>query len=197
MGAAISNVRYDEFETYPLLVETNHSGGSMLAIPTTSRDPARAVMFINELHTNDEIVNLIAWGIEGLTYEVVSETPRKIVRVIEGSTWRGNVINWTLGNFFAHFLDENEEIDVKEQLYATKSGVPDHIALGFRFDPANYLDAMAAVDSALDERDRALRIGAIDISEVAAHIAAAEAAGFRDIQAAVQSQFDAWFAANR
>lgn len=45
----------------------------MLAISTTSEDPARAMMFINLLHTDPYLNNLLNYGIEGKHYLKVNE----------------------------------------------------------------------------------------------------------------------------
>jgi len=86
-------IEYDEFETYPLMVSTRHSGGSMLAIPVTSGDPAKAMLFINEMHTNPVLTNLLAWGVEGRQYTVVSENPTR-VKPMENDSWVPAVLVW-------------------------------------------------------------------------------------------------------
>jgi putative aldouronate transport system substrate-binding protein len=193
MSAALPGVEYDEFETYPLLVNTTHCGGSMLAIPSTSQDPARAMMFINEMHTNPELNNLLAWGVEGLTYEVVQTSPVKLVRAIDGNSWTGAVLTWTLGNFFSIYLADHEPLDKYELLAATKVGIPGHVANGYRFDPANWLDTITACNNAMEEFARPLRVGAIDTDEGLANlISAAENAGFRAYFDAVKADLQAW-----
>jgi len=187
-----AGIEYDELETFPLIGTTNHSGGSMYAIASTSDDPARAMMFLNEMHTNPDIVNLLVWGIEGLTYEVVQEEPVKLVRSIEGNTWTSAMNGWMIGDFFSIHLAEFEPLDKYDLLRATKE-VPSHIANGYRFDTADWLDTVTAINNALEEFGEPLRVGAVDVDEgLAAIIAAAEAAGFREYFAAVQADYQAW-----
>jgi putative aldouronate transport system substrate-binding protein len=196
MTQALVDVEYDEFETYPLLVDSRDCAGSMLAIPVTSGDPARAMMFINELHTNPEFTNIFAWGVEGLTYEVVQTSPVKLVRAIDGNTWTSAIQPWTIGNQFSHFLADHEPLDKYDLLRATKVGVDAHISNGYRFDPSNWLDTITAIGNAKDEYAGMIRVGAIDTDEgLAALIAAAEAAGFRAYFEAVKADFEAWLAA--
>jgi putative aldouronate transport system substrate-binding protein len=194
MSQTISNdIVYDEFETYPLLVNTTHCGGSMYAIASTSEDPARAMMFINELHVNPDLTNALTWGVEGVTYEVAQEEPVKLVKPIEGNTWVNAVNGWMMGNFFNIYLAEYEPLDKYELLAATKVGIPGHVANGYRFDSADWLDTMTAVNNTLDEYVRNLRVGAVDPDETLPElISSVEAAGFRDYFGAVQADFQAW-----
>ena len=196
MSAAINqDIVYREFETFPLLVNTTHAGGSMLAISTTSQDPARAMMFINEMHTNPDLVNTLVWGVEGVTFEVYTEGPPKRVMPIEGNMWTGSILGWTLGNVFLTHLSRDEPYYKYDVLAATKYGIPAHIALGYRFDPADWLDTIAAVSNVIEEFSRVVRVGAVDTDEgLAELIAAVEAAGYREYQEAVRADFAAWLA---
>jgi len=195
MSAAINpDIVYDEFETYPLLVNTTHCGGSMLAIGSTSRDPARAMMFINEMHTNPDMVNLLVWGVEGVTYTVVDTDPT-LVLPIDGNQWTSAVLGWTLGNVFLTHLAEYEPRDKYDLLAATKVGIPGHLANGYRFDPTDWLDTIAAVTNSVEEFSRPIRVGAVDTDEgISNLLAAAESAGYRPYLEAVRADFAAWLA---
>ena len=65
-----SELKLAEVQTSPSVIVTTHAGGSMLGIPITSKDPARAMMYINEMHQNTELLNLMAWGIKGVHYDL-------------------------------------------------------------------------------------------------------------------------------
>ena len=197
MSQTISaDIRYDEMDTFPLLVNTTHCGGSMYAIASTSQDPARAMMFINELHVNPDLTNLLTWGVEGVTYEVVQEEPVKLVRPIEGNTWVNAVNGWMMGNFFNIYLAEHEPLDKYDLLRATKEGIPGHVANGYRFDSEDWLDTMTAINNAMDEFAKPLKVGAVDVDSTLEQLyAAVDAAGFQEFFAAVQADFNAWLAA--
>ena len=186
-------IEYDEFETTPLMVNTTHCGGSMLAIAQTSQDPARAMMFINEMHVNPDVTNLLAWGVEGVDYTVVQEANPKRVTPIDGNTWTSAMNGWMIGNFFNIYLSADEPEDKYDLLRATKEGIPGHVANGYRFDPEAWLDTITAVNNAMSEFTKNLRIGAIDPDEgLAGLIAAVDAAGFRPFFDAVKADFADW-----
>jgi putative aldouronate transport system substrate-binding protein len=191
-------IEYDEFETYPLMVNTTHCGGSMLAIPTTSQDPARAMMFINEMHVNPDVTNLLAWGVEGTHYTVTQAANPKRVTPVDGNTWTSAMNGWMIGNFFNIYLSADEPEDKYDLLRATKEGIPGHVANGYRFDPEAWLDTITAVNTAMDEFSKNLQIGAIDpVEGVASLISAVDAAGFRPFYDAVKADFEAWLAENK
>lgn len=191
-GLIDKSIVYDEFETYPLLVNTTHASGSMLAIPSTSEDPARAMMFINEMHVNPDVTNLLAWGVEGVTYDVVSENPIRVASR-EGNSWTGAVINWTLGNIYNIYLSDAEPDDKYELLRATKEGIPGHVALGYRLDTDPWRDTITAVNNSMENFSKNIRVGAVDTDEgVANIIAVADAAGFRSYFEAVKADFNNW-----
>jgi len=190
-------IEYDEFETYPLMVSTRHSGGSMLAIPVTSEDPAKAMQFINEMHTNPVLTNLLAWGIEGRQYTVVGENPKR-VKPMENDSWIPAVLVWALGNQFLVHLSDIEPEDKYTLMAATKEGVPEHISNGFRFNVSDLQDKITAINSIHEEYRVPIRIGLIDPDEgVASMRAKLDEVGFGELKAAVIAEFEKWLADNR
>ena len=191
-------VVYDEFETYPLMANTTHCGSSMLAIAQTSKDPARAMMFINEMHTDPDVTNLMAWGIEGVHYTVTQAANPKRVTPVEGNTWTGSMNGWMLGDLFSIYLSADEPADKYDLLRAAKVGIPEHVANGYRFNPEAWLDTITAVDNAKEEFQKSLRLGAIDPKEgLAGLLSAVDAAGFRPYFEAVKADYGAWLASNK
>ena len=187
-------IEYDEFETYPYMVRTLSCGGSMLAIPVTSEDPVKAMQFINEMHTNPDVTNLLAWGVEGRQYTVVSENPKR-VRPIENDSWIPSVLVWTLGNQFNMYLSDIEPEDKYPLMAATKEGIPPHISNGFRFDVSEFQDKISVLENILFEYRLPLRVGTLDPDvSVAAMRKELDALGFRELTAAVIADFEKWLA---
>ena len=105
------------------------------------------------------------------------------------------MMGWMIGNFYEIYLAEHEPLDKYELLRATKD-CPSHVANGYRFDTEDWLDTITAINNALEEFQKPMRVGGIDVDEgLAAIVAAAEAAGFREYFAAVQADYQAWLAA--
>ena len=99
-------LRLVEVQTSASVNVTTHAGGSMLGIPVTSKDPARAMMYINEMHQNPELLNM-AWGVEGTHYDL-DANGMVIPKNMNGwSDSHGGM--WTLGNQFKQLLAANED----------------------------------------------------------------------------------------
>jgi len=90
-----------------ITTSTGETTGSMLAISSTSKDPARAMMFINLLYTDKELNNLINFGIEGEHFirngEIISNGPNKTNYSIGAA--------WMLGNQFLNYVWDTEAVD--------------------------------------------------------------------------------------
>ena len=98
MSAAGNKFQLDEKEITPYVAVSVHAGGSMLGeYLELLENPERAMMLINMMHTNEELVNLLVWGIEGVHHEVVQEEP-KLVKAVEGNTWTTSILPWTIDN---------------------------------------------------------------------------------------------------
>ena len=71
-GEATRNVGYEIgiFEIVPAYSETTLVS-SMWSIGSTSERPDKAVKVLNEMYTNPELANLLTYGIEGKTYQVL------------------------------------------------------------------------------------------------------------------------------
>jgi len=193
MSAAGNKFPLDEKEITPYVAHSLHAAGSMLAIPRTSEDPARAMMFINLMHVDAELANLFVWGIEGVHHKVVQEDPKRVAP-IEGNTWTQAVLPWTLGNVFNHWLGEHEDPNKHEGFRMTKEA-PAHITLGYRFiNTQDYQAEAAAYDNAMSEYSSIIATGAVENFDETYQkmVEAAEAAGIRKIQEAVQADLNRW-----
>ena len=51
-------------------VDTTSSQGAMMAISTASKNPERAMMFLNLLNTDPTLMTMLNYGVEGVTYEL-------------------------------------------------------------------------------------------------------------------------------
>ena len=56
--------------TTPAYVDTTSSQGAMMAISTASKNPERAMMFLNLLNTDPYLMTLLNYGIEGVHYDM-------------------------------------------------------------------------------------------------------------------------------
>jgi len=152
------DLRLVEIQTSASINVTTHAGGSMLGIPITSQDPPRAMMYINQMHQNIELLNIMAWGIEGVHYDFDSRG-MVIPRPMNGwSDSHGGM--WTLGNQFRQYLNANEDPMKYTQMLELTAVAWDHESLGFRFSQAGWENEYAAIYNINQSLQRGIITGA-------------------------------------
>lgn len=168
---------------------TTHAGGSMLGIPVTSEDPARAMMYINEMHQNEELLNIMAWGVEGVHYDLNADG-YVVPRPANGwSDSHGGM--WTLGNQFKQKLSAFEDPLKYEQMMALTREAWAHESLGFRFKRDNVTAEFASIKAVITEWERSLNCG-VRVDEYDTFLKALEDAGINKVLEEVKSQYAAW-----
>ena len=122
---------YTEITMQPKYVVTVHAGGSMFGIPVTSQNPAAAMKYINLMHSDKTLVNLMLFGEEGVNYEKVDEDK---VRIISDANWYGvHGGAWTVGNTVLQYVTENEDPEKNAILQNYANDATPTASLGFRF----------------------------------------------------------------
>ncbi|WP_276355917.1 ABC transporter substrate-binding protein [Cohnella caldifontis] len=173
-------------------VATSETAGAMLAISSTSKDPARAMMFINLLHTDKEINNLLNFGIEGVHYTLNGD----IMTPTAATPQYSPGVAWELGNQFLNHVWNTEAPDKWEQFKAFNSGAKSSPGLGFVFDGEPVKAEVGALANVIKQYQKPLETGSVDIDKVLPeYVAALKAAGVDKVIAEKQKQFDAFLAA--
>ncbi|MGM0881370.1 MAG: ABC transporter substrate-binding protein [Bacillota bacterium] len=170
-------------------VGTNTIIQSMQAISKTSKNPERALMFLNLLNTNKELLNLVSYGIEGKHYTRVSADT---IKPIENGGYNPN-ITWVLGNGFLADMQEGQSQEVRELTLKENSEAESSPILGFTFDPGPVQTEIANIMAVNDEYGPPLNTGAVSADEkLAVYIEKRKEAGIDKVIAEVQKQLDAW-----
>lgn len=174
-------------------VVTNHMAGSMQAIPVTSEDPARAMMFLDLLHTDEDLINIFAFGVEGVHWQRTDKPG--IIKLTEGNSWQGKLPQWMLGNVFKQYITTKEDPRKNTALKEVVDTAEVNFTTGFYFDPIPVASQMAAVTNAASELQGGLNVGLLDPKEYLPQmIDVLDAAGAQEIVVEVQRQLDAWLA---
>jgi putative aldouronate transport system substrate-binding protein len=191
-GQSNGTLKLVEQRTANMFTHSGECGGSMLAIPVTSKDPARAMMFINLIHQNKDAVNLLAWGIEGVNYNKVAGKDG-VVSVIKDNGYTNQIQLWTLGSQFLHYITENENPKKMELLknYA-KEGQPSNL-LGFRYVPDAITNEKAAYDNIAKAYSTPILVGRVDpATDIPKFESEAKAAGLDKIMTDIQTKINDW-----
>jgi putative aldouronate transport system substrate-binding protein len=173
-------------------VATSETAGAMLAISSTSKDPARAMMFINLLHTDKELVNMINFGVEGEHFTRNGE----IITTTDKSAQYSPGVAWELGNQFLNYVWASENPDKWNLFKEFNAGAVSSPGLGFVFDSEPVKAEVGALANVIKQYSRALETGSVDPDKILPeYIGALKTAGAEKVIAEKQAQFDAFLAA--
>jgi putative aldouronate transport system substrate-binding protein len=183
-----------QVELTPPIVSTGDTQGSMVSISRTSKDPARAMMFLNLLYTDKYLVNLIAFGIEGKHYVKVDDNTIDFAPGVTAQTSGYNLNEaWLFGNQFDDYLWKNEDPQKWEKFKQFNAQAKKDPLLGFVFDPTNVKTEVAAITNAGKEYNSGLGSGTLDPDVYLPKFAdKLKAAGIDKVIAEEQKQLDAW-----
>ena len=197
MYAANATAEFEcvEITMQPKYVVTTHAGGSMFGIPVTSKAPEKAMQYLNLMHSDATLVNLMMFGAEGQNYTKVNDQQVELT----DQNWYGvHGGAWTVGNTKLQYVLTSEDPAKNEMLQSYADDAVATASLGFRFVKDNVADQIAAVDAVISEYANPMMCGQVDPDGpqgLEALKAALADAGMGDILAEVQAQYDAWKAA--
>ncbi|MBW4084764.1 ABC transporter substrate-binding protein [Paenibacillus sp. S150] len=176
----------------PVQVSTKSLQGSMLAISRTSKNPERAMMFINLIHTDPVLYNLLTFGIEGKHYTKVGGNT---VEFIPDSGYN-SVSSWMIGNVLLNYLNKDED-PKRVQLYTdwNKNSKVSPV-IGFVFDSTKVQSQIGALINITKQYKNTLYSGEKDPEPILKEMnSKLKAAGLDAVIGEIQSQMDAFLAA--
>lgn len=173
----------------PPYITNGSTTGSMQAISVTSKNPERAMQFLNLLNTDKYLRNLINYGIEGTHYQKVNDEQIKILPDQKNY----QMPYFSLGNLFITYTLENEPKTKWEEFKKFNADSSKSPALGFKFDPTPVNTEVAGLRNVLDEFGASLYSGTVDPNEYLPKInAKLKSIGIDKVIAEMQKQLDAW-----
>lgn len=177
----------------PPYVDKTSTQGAMMAISTASKNPERAMAFLNLLNTDPYLMTLLEYGVEGVHYNLdadglVEFTPERDNYI----PWRNGMGNITLlptqvGEGDANFFQE-----VFVPYYESAKGIP---AFGYVFDPTSVETELAALANVAGEYALALCSGTVDPeTALPDFLEKLDAAGMQKVVDEANAQLEAYFA---
>lgn len=162
---------------------------TMTAVSRTSKNPEKAVEFLNLLNTDKYLYNLITQGVEGVHYEKLDG---EYIAPIENSGYAPNA-DWMYGNQFLAYLKEGQVENDWEQTIAMNEAGKTSVAFGFVFDSTTVQNEIASVSAVVQEYQLSLDTGAVDPESVMPEfLNKLEQAGSQVIIDEIQRQLDEW-----
>lgn len=172
---------------------TSETAGSMLAISTTSENPERAMMFIDLLHTDKYLNNLLNFGIEGTHY---TKTGDNTVEATDSTPNYTPGAAWMFGSQFLNYIWKGEPEDKWDQFKAFNNGSHYSKGLGFTFNVTPKIKTkVAAMVTVRKQYDPALDTGSVDPDKIVPEYEKKmKAQGLEDVIKEKQKQFDEFLA---
>ena len=183
----------------PRYIVTAHTAGSMFSIPTASWDPDKAMKFLNLMHSDETLVNLMLYGVEGVNYTRLDD---RRVNLTDAAWYNVHAGAWTVGDVRLQYVLASEDPEKNDKLIAFADGVDPTVCLGFRLNlRKEYAEKGAAVSKVVREYANPLLCGIVDPDDpekgIEAMKAALKEAGIDDVVAEAARQYEAWKAAQQ
>ena len=175
---------YQVATTSPYLL-TSSIIATMTGVSKTSKNPERAVMFLDLLFKDKQLYNILAHGIEGKHYKLTNGKKE----VIKDSGYDPQ-FDWEIGNSNNSLIVKQPYADAVNKINQSAAGSP---LLGFTFNPDPVKTEMAQVATVTAQYIPLLTTGAADPGKVLPEfIDKLKKAGSEKIIAEEQKQIDEW-----
>ena len=166
------------------------SRGTMTAISSSSKQPEAAIKMIEIMNSDEEIYNMINFGIEGTNYNLVDG----FVEEIQDSGYFYNTA-WAVGNQFNALLKVGQAPGIWEETDRINRSATVSPVSGFSFDAESVSSEIAQISSVIDEY-KFIEFGDNFDAKFDEYQTKLEQAGIEKYCEEVQKQLDEWLIAN-
>lgn len=180
--------------TSEIIISPNKVAEYSTAFSVNSEHLAEAMRVVESVYHNEELYNLILYGIEGKHYEKIND--RQIQKIPDsgyGSKDAGAVESYVLGNQYLSYVLENESYNKWEIMkdWEQKAKLPE--TMGFFFRRTNVSDDIRNVSAIIESELRLLETGSVDVDTfLPEFLSKLQEAGADRIIAEYQIQLTRW-----
>ena len=184
------------FQTMDNYVSSTSVASFPWAIPITAANPEAAMKYLNELYTNADLANVLAWGIEGEHYKVGEDGLADFADGVDASTsgWNHSM-GWLMPNQFLTHIWVGNSPTLWDEMKEFNNSAVVSAASGFTFDTTNVANEVTAVQNVYNEYQTSVEYGFVEpeagIAEMNEKMMSA---GLQKIIDEKQTQLDAWAA---
>lgn len=167
-------------------------------VPSTSKNPEAAVKFLNLLYTNEDVANLLNYGIEGKHYEDKGDGTIGFPDGVDtnNTTYYFNAA-FAAGNYYLLKVWEGNSPTLREDALKVNQEAPLSEYMGFSFDNTGVKNEVTATTAAYEEFYQGLITGVSDPDTVLDQfLSKLEAAGIDKIIEEKQTQLNAYLSGN-
>lgn len=148
------------------ILRTRDTSSSMTAIPVTTVDAERAMMFLNLMYTDKYLNNLFNYGIEGTHFVKVSDNVIDYVDGQDATSVTYDVkSHWMFYNQMLNYLRTNEDPQKWELFAEFNDSAQVSELMGFNFNPEPVAAELAACKTQYEEHFKAIASGTFDPAE--------------------------------
>jgi putative aldouronate transport system substrate-binding protein len=185
-----ADLKLKEIYGEPKTIQTNDTGGSMLAIPKVSDHPVEAMKLINLMHTDSKLINMMLFGVEDTMWKLDADGR---VNVID-SAWVGaHPGAWVWGDVLIQKVTNKEDPKKNQMLIDYSKDALPHPSLGFRFRTEPVTAELTAIKTVVDGMQQAMFTGNVDPTvEMPKYLQALKDAGLDKVKAEVEKQYGEW-----
>jgi len=171
---------------------------ALWTISENSANPERVMMLMDLMYTDQAIVNLLKWGVEGLNYVKVSDNTIDYPPGVDSKTVGYYVQNYLIPNVFLTHVFKGDSPDLWKLVAEENQQAIKSKALGFNFDSNPVRNEITALNNVVEQFAKGLESGALDPAQRLPEFRdKLKAAGIDKVIAEKQKQLDAWAAANK
>lgn len=168
------------------------------AVPVTATEPEAAVKFMNLIYTDEEVLNLLTWGIEGVHYQTMDDGTIDFLDGQDANNcgyYLGDE-SAILGNGFLAKVRTGSDPNLRAESEEMNRNATVSEFLGFSFDSTGFENQIAGMTSTIMEYRPSFACGLYTESYYNEFIQKMNDNGVEEYIAAIQEQLDAWLAEN-
>lgn len=164
------------------------------AVPSTSKEAEAAVKFMNLMYTNEDILNLLCWGIEGEHYQVLDDGTIDFLDGEDNSTCGYYIGDATamIGNGFLAKVRKGQEPGMRAEALEVNLNAQVSEYTGFTFDSQGLENEVASLTNAVEEYRPALICGLYTEEYYQEFLSKLEEVGIERYISSIQEQLDVW-----
>ncbi len=171
------------------LITTGTVMGTATGVSATSKQPEKALKFVEIINTDKDLYNLLTWGIEGTHYDKVSEN---VIKPRDLDVY--GYYNWSIGSVKNSYVLESQPEDVWEQTEVMNNNAVVSPLMGFAPDIESISTTITDCQTVLSEKLALLVSGLVEPEKgIADLLSELEAAGSQKIIDELQRQLNEWW----
>lgn len=176
------------------MTTTTTAGGASWALPINCKYPEKTMEYLNLCYTDEYLMNLLTYGIEGEHYVVKEDGRAGYPDGVDAQNCGyGALTGWIYGNQMLTYVWETDEPTLWDDLKQWNDSAVVSAATGFSFDNSKVKTQYTSLSNIVSKYEMSLEWGFVDPDEVLPQfLKELDGAGINEYIAEKQSQLDAW-----